>query len=94
VSLGHKADLVLITPISANTLAKLATGIADNLLTVTVLASSAPLINAPAMDVDMYQKPITQEMWKNCASGEPLLLGRKAVTWLLVWLDLVGCQNR
>ncbi len=61
VALGHKADLVMVAPISANTLAKLALGIADNLLSVTVLASSAPLIIAPAMDVDMYNQPITQQ---------------------------------
>ena len=61
VSLGHRADLVMVAPISANTLAKLALGIADNLLSVTVLASSAPLIIAPAMDVDMYNQAITQQ---------------------------------
>ncbi len=61
VALGHKADLVIIAPASANTMAKLALGIADNLLTVTVLASSAPLILAPAMDADMFNQPVTQE---------------------------------
>lgn len=61
VALGHRADLVMVTPISANTLAKLAMGIADNLLSVTVLASSAPLIIAPAMDVDMYNNRVTQQ---------------------------------
>jgi phosphopantothenoylcysteine decarboxylase / phosphopantothenate---cysteine ligase len=61
VALGHKADLVIIAPASANTMAKLAVGIADNLLTVTVLASSAPLIIAPAMDADMFNQSITQE---------------------------------
>ncbi len=71
VSLGHRADLVMVAPISANTLAKLALGIADNLLSVTVLASSAPLIIAPAMDVDMYNQAITQQnvetLRKRCA---------------------------
>jgi phosphopantothenoylcysteine decarboxylase / phosphopantothenate---cysteine ligase len=60
VALGHKADLMIIAPVSANTLAKLANGLADNLLTVTALASSAPLILAPAMDGDMYGHPATQ----------------------------------
>ncbi|NLF49512.1 MAG: bifunctional phosphopantothenoylcysteine decarboxylase/phosphopantothenate--cysteine ligase CoaBC [Leptolinea sp.] len=60
VALGHRASLVIIAPASANTLAKLAAGIADNLLTVTVLASSAPLLIAPAMDADMFDKPVTQ----------------------------------
>lgn len=60
IALGHKADLLIIAPVSANTLAKLAHGLADNLLTVTALASSAPLILAPAMDGDMYANPATK----------------------------------
>jgi phosphopantothenoylcysteine decarboxylase/phosphopantothenate--cysteine ligase len=68
VALGHKADLLIIAPVSANTLAKLANGMADNLLTVTALASSAPLILAPAMDGDMFNHPATRanvEILKN-----------------------------
>ncbi|HEX7555858.1 MAG TPA: bifunctional phosphopantothenoylcysteine decarboxylase/phosphopantothenate--cysteine ligase CoaBC [Leptolinea sp.] len=61
VALGHKADLLIIAPASANTMAKLAAGIADNLLSVTALASSAPIILAPAMDADMFNHPATRE---------------------------------
>jgi len=60
IGLGHAADLVLIAPVSANTLAKLAHGVGDNLLSVTVLASHCPLVLAPAMDVGMYSHPATQ----------------------------------
>jgi phosphopantothenoylcysteine decarboxylase/phosphopantothenate--cysteine ligase len=60
IGLGHAADLVLIAPVSANTLAKLAHGMGDNLLTVTVLASHCPLVLAPAMDVGMFGHPATQ----------------------------------
>ena len=60
IGLGHAADLVLIAPVSANTLAKLAHGMGDNLLSVTVLASHCPLVLAPAMDVGMYSHPATQ----------------------------------
>lgn len=60
VGLGHNADLMLIAPISANTIAKLAHGIGDNLLSVTALAAQCPLIIAPAMDVGMYNHPATQ----------------------------------
>jgi phosphopantothenoylcysteine decarboxylase / phosphopantothenate---cysteine ligase len=60
VALGHKADLMIIAPASANTMAKLANGLADNLLTVTALASSAPLLLAPAMDGDMFDHPATR----------------------------------
>jgi phosphopantothenoylcysteine decarboxylase / phosphopantothenate---cysteine ligase len=75
VALGHKADLVMVTPISANTLAKLALGIADNLLSVTVLASSAPLIIAPAMDADMYNKPVTQQNVETLRQRGAIVIG-------------------
>ena len=60
VGLGHGADLVVIAPATANTLAKMAQGIADNLLTVSVLAAKCPLVVAPAMDAGMWEHPATQ----------------------------------
>jgi len=61
IGLGRAADLLLIAPISANTLARLAHGLGDNLLSVTALASHCPLVLAPAMDSGMYDHPATQE---------------------------------
>ncbi len=61
VGLGHSADLLVIAPCTANTLAKLAHGQADNLLTITALAAQCPALVAPAMDVGMYGHPATQE---------------------------------
>ena len=61
VGLGHQTDLVVIAPCTANTIAKLAHGQSDSLLTVTALASTAPLVIAPAMDGGMYDHPATQE---------------------------------
>ena len=61
VGLGHKTDLLVIAPCTANTLAKLAHGQADTLLTVTALAAQCPLVIAPAMDGGMYDHPATQE---------------------------------
>lgn len=61
IGLAHSADLMLIAPASANTLAKLAHGLADNLLTVTALALKSALLVAPAMDGGMYEHPATQE---------------------------------
>ena len=61
VGLGHTADLLVIAPCTANTLAKLAHGLADNLLTITALANSAPILLAPAMDAGMYEHPATRE---------------------------------
>lgn len=60
VSLGQQADLLVIAPCTANTLAKLAHGLADNLLTVTALAATCPLLVAPAMDGGMLSHPATQ----------------------------------
>jgi phosphopantothenoylcysteine decarboxylase / phosphopantothenate---cysteine ligase len=61
VGLGHTADLLVIAPCTANTLAQLAHGRADSLLTVTALASSCPLIAAPAMDGGMWDHAATRE---------------------------------
>ena len=60
VGLAHTADALLIAPCTANTLAKLAHGLADNLLTITALANRAPLVLAPAMDGGMFDAPATQ----------------------------------
>jgi phosphopantothenoylcysteine decarboxylase / phosphopantothenate---cysteine ligase len=61
LALVGRADAFLIAPASANTVAKLAAGIADNLLTAAALACRAPLIVAPAMNAAMYEHPATQE---------------------------------
>ncbi len=61
IELGRAADLVVIAPSSANTIASLAYGMANNLLTVAVLASHCPLMVAPAMDGGMFAHPATQE---------------------------------
>lgn len=61
ISLSEQGDIFLLAPASANLIGKLASGIADNLLTSTVMATTAPVLLAPAMNVKMYENPITQE---------------------------------
>lgn len=61
ISLGEWADHYLIAPATANTLAKMARGVADNLLLCTYLSARCPVSVAPAMDLDMYRHPATQE---------------------------------
>ena len=61
IGLARQAQLLVIAPITANTIAKLAHGMADNLLTVTALAARCPLVIAPAMDGGMFTNPATQE---------------------------------
>ena len=61
VALARRADLIVIAPATVHCIAKLAAGLADDPLTTTVIASSAPLLIAPAMDANMYDHPATQE---------------------------------
>lgn len=60
VSLGLWADMYVIAPATANTLSKMATGVADNLLLTTYLSARCPVVVAPAMDLDMYRHQATQ----------------------------------
>jgi len=75
ISLGRAAELIVIAPASANTLARLAHGIADNLLCVAVLASHCPLILAPAMDLGMYQHTATQANVQTLVARGARLIG-------------------
>ena len=61
VSLADEADIVVIVPATANVIAKMAAGIADDILTCTVLATKAPIVISPAMHHNMYVNPVTQE---------------------------------
>lgn len=64
IELGEWAQVFVIAPLTANTLAKLAHGLADNLLTNTVLASSCPVLLAPAMNTDMWEQQSVQRNWQ------------------------------
>lgn len=61
VSLAKKADVIMVAPATANIIAKLAHGLADDMLTTTILASHAPKLIAPAMNTGMYENPVTQD---------------------------------
>jgi phosphopantothenoylcysteine decarboxylase / phosphopantothenate---cysteine ligase len=74
VDLGLWADIVLIAPATANTMAKMAGGITDNLLTAVYLSARCPVIFAPAMDLDMYQHPaITRAIKQLSAYGNIII---------------------
>jgi len=60
ISLSEQGDIFLLAPATANLIGKLAAGIADDLLTSTIMATTAPVVIAPAMNVKMYENPITQ----------------------------------
>lgn len=64
IQLAQWADLFVIAPLTANTLSKLATGMADNLLTNTVLASTCPILLLPAMNREMWKQPAVARNWQ------------------------------
>lgn len=61
ITLGQMADIVVVAPATGNFLGKIASGIADDLLTTTIMAVKAPLVMCPAMNENMWLNPITQE---------------------------------
>ena len=65
IELAEWADIFLIAPLTANSLGKLTHGLADNLLTNTVLASSCPILLAPAMNTEMWNQATVQKNWQN-----------------------------
>lgn len=64
ISLARKADLMLIIPATANIIGKIANGIADDMLSTTIMATKAPVIFAPAMNNQMFENPIVQDNLK------------------------------
>jgi phosphopantothenoylcysteine decarboxylase/phosphopantothenate--cysteine ligase len=75
IGLAREAQLLVIAPITANTIAKLAHGIADNLLTVTALAGRCPVIIAPAMDGGMFTHPATQANLETLSERDVTIIG-------------------
>ncbi len=61
VALAEAADIVVVAPATANIIAKIAAGMADDMVSCTVLATGAPVVIAPAMHTAMYRNPVTQE---------------------------------
>ncbi|MCL0043976.1 bifunctional phosphopantothenoylcysteine decarboxylase/phosphopantothenate--cysteine ligase CoaBC [Dehalococcoidia bacterium] len=75
VSLAQYAQVLVIAPATAHTIAKLALGLADDSITTTALATAAPLIVAPAMDAHMYSSPATQENLEKLTSRGVTIVG-------------------
>lgn len=68
IALAKKADMFLIAPASANMIGKIANGIADDMLSTTIMATKAPVLFAPAMNSNMYENPIVQDNIKKLKS--------------------------
>ena len=81
VSLAKAADIVVVAPATANIIAKLAAGIADDMLCCTVLATRAPVLIAPAMETNMYTNPVTQDNLSKLEGRGFVVIG-PATGWL------------
>jgi len=81
VSLAKAADIVVIAPATANIIAKLAAGIADDMLCCTVLATKAPVLIAPAMETTMYNNPVTQDNLSRLKARDFVIIA-PATGWL------------
>ena len=66
VSIAKRADIFVIVPATANVIAKIVHGLADDMLTTTFLAATCPKVICPAMNTNMYENPITQNNLKLC----------------------------
>jgi len=82
VSLAKSADMVVIAPATANIIAKLTAGIADDMLCCTVLATKAPVLIAPAMHTNMYNNPVTQDNLSKLKARDFVIVG-PATGWLV-----------
>ena len=85
IALAQRADAVLVAPASANTIAKLAHGIADDMLTSTLLAVTSPVLVAPAMNVNMFRNPATQDNLE--------ILRRRGITVIPPDSGLLACGD-
>ena len=81
ISLAKAADIVIIAPATANIIAKLAAGIADDMLCCTVLSTKAPVVIAPAMETNMYNNPVTQDNLSKLKARNFVIIG-PATGWL------------
>ena len=103
VAIAERASVVMIAPATANTIAKLAQGLADDAITTTILATRAPIIIAPAMDSNMYENSATQQnvatllergfVFAGPAKGR-LASGLTGLGRMLETPDLLGCIKR
>jgi phosphopantothenoylcysteine decarboxylase/phosphopantothenate--cysteine ligase len=89
VSLAEAADIVVIAPATANIIAKLAAGIADDILCCTVLATKAPVLVAPAMQTNMYRNPVTQDNLSKLKARHFVIIA-PATGWLVSGKEGVG----
>lgn len=95
VALAKKADVFLVAPATANVMAKLAHGLADDMLTTTFLASKCPKLAAPAMNTAMFENPVTQDNMR--AAAQLWRRGHRAgggLAWPAATPAAERCRNR
>ena len=93
VELALWADLYLIAPTTANTLAKMANGVCDNLLLAVYLSAKCPVYVCPAMDLDMYKHPTTSENFKKLSGNGNIIIDAKEGELDPLGYDLTPSKN-
>ena len=94
VSLAKKADVMLIAPASANVIGKIANGIAEDMLTTTVMASTAPVLISPAMNTHMYENPIVQDNLQKLERFGYKIIAPAVECWRAMTWEREKCRNR
>ena len=94
ISLASRADAVIIAPATANVIARLACGIADDMLTTTVLACDCPKIIVPAMNTRMYENPVTQDNMERLRGYGMTWWSRQPGGWPAAMWAGVRCRSR
>ena len=87
IDLADWADLILVAPATANIIGKIANGIADNMISTTLLAATSPVWIAPAMNVHMYEHPAVKEIWNSYHNSDIILLNLVKVIWPVDMLE-------
>jgi len=93
-SLAQKADLIVVAPATANIIGKVAGGIADDMLSTTIMAANSPVLFVPAMNDKMYENPIVQENIKNLRRWAISLWSRIRGIWPAVPAERDGSRLR
>ena len=91
IALARWADVLVIAPATANIIGKIANGIADDMLTTTVMATTAPILIAPAMNSNMYMNPITQDNMAKLKNSATISSNPTADTWPAASPASVAC---
>ena len=94
IQLAQSFDMIVVAPATANIIAKFATGLADDLISTILLASNVPLLFAPAMNCEMWQKKVVQENIQKIQKQKAIVLEPQEGSLAVVVMDWVRCKSQ